>query len=231
MGALKGSIAVRRYAVLDPLPKDVRERFVKGLRAHNFMPLDPQADLDQTSGWVSILDGDDADLSSQKVFFVASGGEQLRVSLRTDVLKAPAGEVRRQVAARAAEIEAKEERTLSRKERRTLQEEVARTLRLRAFPRVRINDMVWDLDGERVYFWSQTKAGNEAFVDLFVKSFGIQIEPEGAARWAQSLVDAKVVRGLEPTRELWMGFEGVRPLATGVTDEAGDGTTGESEAI
>ena len=94
MGALKGSIAVRRYVVLSDLPADVRKRFVKGARAHAFMPLDPKADLDHTSGWVSILDGDDFDLAQEKLFFAASGGEQLRIALRMDVLKAPSGEVR-----------------------------------------------------------------------------------------------------------------------------------------
>ena len=222
MGALKGSIAVRRYAVIDPLPAaaEVRKRFVKGLRAHAFMPLDPKAELDRTSGWVSILDGDDADLAQEKVFFVAPGGEQLRVALRIDVLKPPVREVKREVAQRAAAIEAQESRALGRRERRLLSEEVARTLRLRAFPRVKVMDCVWDLDGKRVYLWSQTKAGNETFVDLFAKSFGLRIDVEGAARWANASADPKKVAALEPTPELWMGFSGLRPLSGG--DAEGD---------
>jgi DNA recombination-dependent growth factor C len=215
MGALRGSIAVRRYAVLEPLPAEPRRRLVKGLRAHAFMPLDPKSDESRASGWVSILDGDDADLQPEKVFFVAPGGEQLRVALRTDVLKPPASEVRRQVNARAQEMEAAEGRPLSRREKRLLKEEVSRTLRLRAFPRVKVIDVVWDLDGKRVYFWSQTKAANEAFVDAFVKSFGLKLEVEGAARWAHAAADAKALARLEPTRELWFGFPGVRPLASG----------------
>ena len=216
MGALKGSIAVRRYAVVDALPAaaELRKRFVKGLRAHAFMPLDPKAELDRTSGWVSILDGDDADLEQEKVFFVAPGGEQLRVALRTDVLKPPVREVKRQVAQRAAAIEAEESRALGRRERRLLQEEVARTLRQRAFPRVQIIDCVWELDENRVYLWSQTKAANETFIDLFAKSFGLKIEVEGAARWAHRHSDAKKIAALEPTRELWMGFSGLRPLSS-----------------
>lgn len=215
MGALKGSIAVRRYVVLDPLPQNPRARLTKGLRAHAFMPLDPKSDQDKTFGWVSILDGDDADLHPEKVFFVAPGGEQLRAALRTDVLKPPASEVRRQVAARGAEIEANEGRPLSRREKRLLKEEVSRELRLRAFPRVKIIDWVWDLDGARVYLWSQTKGANEVFLDQFTKSFGLRIEVEGPARWAAELAEPRRLQALEPTRELWLGFDGVRPLSSG----------------
>ena len=219
MGALKGSIAVRRYLVLDALPAEVRRKFTKGLRAHAFMPLDPKADLDRAAGWVSILDGDDVDLSPEKLFYAAPGGEQLRVALRMDTLKAPSGEVRREVLARARVMEAEEGRELSRRERRALKEEVARTLRLRAFPRIKIVDVVWDLDGQHLYVWSQTKAANEAFLDLFAKSFALKIEIDGAARWAMAAVPPEKVSRLEPTRELWMGFDGVRPLASGLGAE------------
>lgn len=229
MGVRRGSISVRRYVVLDPLPTRPHERFLKGLRAHAFLPIDPQSEIDRSAGWVSLLDGDDADLSKEKVYFVGAAGpsgassEQLRVALRLDVLKPPPAEVKRQTAARVQAIEAEEGRTLSRRERRTLQEEVARTVRLRAFPRVKLVDLVWDFAAARVYFWSQTKAHNELLLDLFPKSFGLRLEPEGAARWAGGFVDRDQLARLEPTPELWMGFDGVRPLATGTTTDSTDG--------
>ncbi|MSP63977.1 MAG: hypothetical protein EXR72_27275 [Myxococcales bacterium] len=219
MGALKGSIAVRRYAVLDPLPAEPRKRLLKGLRAHAFLPLDPKAEVDRASGWVSILDGDDPDLEPIKVFFLAPGGEHLRVSLRTDILRAPTAEVRRQVRARAQAMEAEEGRRLSRSEQRTLKEEVARTLKLRAFPRVKIIDAVWDLDGKQLWFWSQTKAANDLFIDLFVKSFGLRIEADGPARWARAIGEERALAKLEPTPELWSGFAGVRPLPAAAQDD------------
>lgn len=181
MGVRRGSISVRRYVVLDPLPDKPHERFLKGLRAHAFLPIDPQSEIDRSAGWVSLLDGDDADLSNEKLYFAGPSGEQLRVALRLDVLKPPPAEVKRQTAARVQAIEAEEARTLSRRERRTIQEEVARTVRLRAFPRVKLVDLVWDFEASRLYFWSQTKAHNELLLDLFPKSFGLRIEPEGAA--------------------------------------------------
>ena len=215
---------MRRYIVLDALPPDVRRKFVKGLRAHCFMPLDPAQELDRSSGWVSILDGEDADLAPEKVFFVAAGGEQLRFTLRTDVLKAPPAEVRRQASLRAAEKESAEGRQLSRSEQRELKEEVARTLRLRAFPRVKLVDAVWDFTSGRIWFWSQSKAQNELFLDLFAKTFEARIEAEGPGRWARGLVDDKALAKLEPTPELWAGFAGLRPLGSAATEDDNEET-------
>jgi len=219
MGALAGSISVRRYRILDPLPADARQKFVRGLRAHAFQPLDPKAEPERSVGWVSLLDHDDADLRVDKLFFVAAGGEQLRVSLRIDVLKPPPAEVRRQLQARTAAKEGEEGRKLSRREKAALKEEIVRQLRLRSFPRVRVVDVVWNLDSARLYFWSQTRSVNELFVDQFVRAFGLRLEVEGPARWARNGVDEAVLERLEPTPELWLGFAGLRPLSSSAPKE------------
>jgi DNA recombination-dependent growth factor C len=212
MGALKGSISVRRYTVLDKLPDDARRKLLKGIRAHLFTPIDPRSELDRSVGWVSMLDSENVDLQPNDLFAVAEGGEQLRLSLRIDVLKPSGADVRRQVNTRALALEAKEGRPLSKRERRELKAVVIAELRLRTPPRVRVVDVVWNLDTRRIYFWSQVKSVNEGFLDLFVRSFGMKLEVEGPSRWAQAAVGKKLLAGLEPTAELRFGFEGVRPL-------------------
>lgn len=219
MGALTGSISVRRYRILDPLPPDARQRFARGLRAHAFQPLDPKAEPERSVGWVCVGAPDDADLRADKLFFVAAGGEQLRVSLRIDVLKPPPAEVRRQLASRVAAKEAEEGRKLSRREKGALKEEVVRQLRQRSFPRVRVVDVVWNLDTARLYFWSQTKSVNELFVDQFVRAFGLRLDVDGPARWTRAIVDKAALAALEPTPELWLGFAGLRPLAADAPKE------------
>src|SRR5205085_6829675 len=109
--------------------------------------------------------------------------------------------------------EGEQGRKLSKREKNAIKLEVVRTLRLRSLPQVKVVDLVWHLDAKRLYFWSQTKGMNERLLDLFAKSFGIRIEPEGPARWARAGFEPPVLARLEPTPELWSGFEGVRPLA------------------
>ena len=86
-------------------------------------------------------------------------------------------------------------------------------------PRVRLTDVVWNLDTGVLWLWSQAKGVNEAFLELFAKSCALKLDIDGPARWVR---DAKLRRGLEtlePTPELWAGFPGVRPLG-GATEVA-----------
>jgi DNA recombination-dependent growth factor C len=214
MGALAGSISVRRYRVTDPLPADPRAKLARGLRAHAFAPLDPKGEADRALGWVSIDDHNDAELRADKLFFVAAGGEQLRVALRIDVLKPPPAEVKRQLRTRVAAMESAEGRPLTRREKSALKDEVVRLLRQRSFPRVRVVDMVWNLDSGQLWFWSQTKSVNELFVGEFVRACGLRLDVDGPARWTRRSAAAERLGRLEPTPELWRGFAGLRPLSS-----------------
>lgn len=218
MGALSGSISVRRYQVLDPLPADPRAKLARGVRAHAFAPLDPAAEGDRAVGWVSIADHDDADLRADKLFFVGAGGEQLRLALRIDVLKPPPAEVRRQLARRAAALEAERGQPLTRREKAALKEEIVRTLRQRTLPRVRVVDVVWNLDSGRLYLWSQTRSVNELFLDCFARSFALRLDVDGPARWSRGAAAADALAQLAPTPELLHGFAGLRPLGAATED-------------
>ena len=220
MGALKGSISVRRYQVLDKLPADARKRLVKGIKAHAFAPIDPKSDVEKSIGWVSILDSEQLDLDAADTLFVSSGGEQLRISMRMDTLKPNAAEVRRQLDTKARAVEAEQRRKITKREKRELKEEIVRQLRLRSLPRVRTLDVVWNLDTKRLYLWSQTKNVNEHFIELFLQSFAMKLDVEGPTMWARAAIDAPTLGKLEPAPELWTGFEGVRPLTTGVVEDA-----------
>ena len=218
MGALKGSMSVRRYLVTDKLPADARKKLVRGLRAHAFAPIDPKTDLEHSVGWVSILDSEDTALDMGACLFVATGGEQLRVSMRMDVLKPSSAEVRRQLDTRVRAAEGEEGRPITKREKRELKAEIARALRLRTIPRVRTFDVVWNLDTRRLYLWSQTKKVNEYFLELFARSFSMKLTIEGPSMWARAAAPVAALDKLELTPELWRGFEGVRPLTGNIIE-------------
>ena len=47
MGALKGSVTVRRYVTRGPEPND-RNRLMKGIRAHVHVPIDPKGEVERS---------------------------------------------------------------------------------------------------------------------------------------------------------------------------------------
>lgn len=214
MGAHKGNVTVRRYLVKGEVPKE-RARLVKGIRAHALIPIDPASTVEKAHGWACAgdlgLGPDDLDLSSEKIFL----GSAVVLALRQDTLRPPSAVVKRLVAEKLKALG----RKAGRREKQEAKELVTRSLRTRAFPTTRAVDLVWQVDDGRAFFWSHAKGANELLVDLFAKSFGLELAPCGPSVVAAAAVGRGAVpRGLEPTPELVFGFPGM-PGRSMETDE------------
>lgn len=197
MGALKGSVSVRRYTVKGDPPRD-RGRIVKGVRAHVLMPIDPMSDVDRSVGWASLEDPEDLDLSSDNIFV----GDCVTLAMRVDTLKPPASVVKRLVAERLRQLG----RRANKAEKSAMKEEVKKSLRGRYYPTMRAIDLVWQIDAGKVWFWSHAKGMNEAAVELFAKSFGLELVPFGPGLVAGR---GAIPAGVKPSPEMIFGFPGM----------------------
>jgi recombination associated protein RdgC len=197
MGALKGSVSVRRYLVRGEPPRD-KARIVKGIRAHALVPIDPRSDVERSVGWASIEDPELVDLSSEEIFT----GDCVALALRVDTLKPPAAVVKRLVLEKLRALGRKPNRA----EKTAMKAEITKQLRGRYYPVVRTVDLVWQMDAGRVFFWSHAKGTNELAVDLFAKSFGLELVPCGPGLVAGR---GTIPPSLEPTPELIVGFPGL----------------------
>jgi len=209
MGALSGSVTVRRYLVRGEKPKD-SGRIVKGARAHALVPIDPRGDAEKVCGWACMDDPDDLDLTAERMFH----GPTVALAVRVDTLTAPAAVVKRLVAERLKATG----RRANRAEKIAAKAEVKKTLRGRYLPVTRAYDLVWQTDTDLAFMWSHSKRINEMAVDLFFKSFGLELVPNGplfvAGRGA-------IPAGLPATPEMILGFPGMPGRA--VDGEDGDG--------
>ena len=222
MGLFRGALAIRRYRIVDPPSSknkaDLRRKLEKGAVAHHFVAVDPKGESDRAMGWVAIDDLDVTELGDERIFGGA-GQSEVRIALRIDRLVAPPIEVKRQLAHKTAVLESSRGKPISRTEKKNLKLQIERALRSKVFPQTRIHDLVWDLDAGTVLFWGQTKKAEESLIELFGKSFGLQLEIDGPSRWANQLLGAEALGKLEPAPELWQGFADVRPLSHVVTGE------------
>lgn len=206
-------MSIRRYRVLAAPGRDFRDAFEKGVRAHALVPLDPKNNPheEKSIGWCSLHDENDLDLWFEK--FWLDG--RILLGLRVDVIKPPPGEVRRRLLRRRREEEEKRKAPLSRAELRDLKELIIAELRVSTPPRVRTTDVVWNIDEQTLYFFSQSKGLNEIFTDLFVQTFGVAVDFEGPGSWAQLIAEedghAGALRKVQPTAALLAGFAGLRP--------------------
>lgn len=221
MGLFRGGLAVRRYQVIDPPSTknraELRRKLERGVVAHKFSPVDPKGESDRSAGWVSISDLDDNELGDGKAFG-GTGQTELRVGLRIDRLVAPPVEVKRQLQIKSRALEEERGRPLGRTEKKNLKTMIERKLRERVFPQTQVYDLVWDLEASTILFWGQSKKVSETLIELFTKSFGLQLEIDGPSRWANRLLDADVLQKLKPADELWKGFADVRPLSLAAFD-------------
>jgi hypothetical protein len=209
MGALQGNVTVRRYLARGDKPKD-NGRMLKGVRAHVLVPIDPKSDVDKVAGWAALADPTDLELTADKVFF----GPTVGLAVRVDSLVPPAAVVKRL----AAEKIRQSGRRPSKAERRAVQGEVKRSLRSRYLPTLRAIDLIWQTDTNQVYVWSHAKHVNEIAIDLFYKSFGMELVPHGPG-----LVAGRLPSGIQPTPELVFGFPGMPGRnATEATEEVSD---------
>lgn len=225
MGLLSGSMALRRYQVLTAMPNDALEIFEKAIRAHALVPIDPDRNESKSVGWCSIFDAQDLDLYTSK--WITHG--HIVLSLRVDTLKPPADEIKRLLRQRQRELEAERKEPLSASALRELKDLIVMDLRRSTPVKTRTVDVLWDVSAKIVYFLSQSRAMNEAFLRLFAETFNVGLDTEGPGVWAADLAeqdDNAMLPGLlraKPTIELLGGFAGLRPCPRLVDVQANDG--------
>lgn len=213
MGALSGSIAVRRYRVMDRPPRDFKEKYAQAVKVHTLIPLNPKKNPseERAIGWCSLHDNDDLELDFEK--FHLDG--RILLSLRVDVIKPPTKQVKRLLKERQEEAEEERKSPLSRTALRDLKDQITQELRRSTPPKVRTVDLVWKLDEQLLYFFSHSKGSNELMQDLFTQTFGIPLDVLGPGSWAEELAEEERLQeplaGARPTAVLLGGFPGLRP--------------------
>lgn len=206
-------MALRRYRVLATPPTDFRELYEKAVRAHALVPINSESGHaeEKSVGWCSLHDENDLDLTFSK-FFVDG---RILLALRMDTLKPPAAEVKRLLRLRQRELEAQRHEPLSASALRELKDMIVLDLRKRTPPKTRTVDVLWELDAQRLYLFSHSKAVNEAFLRLFAETFNLGIDLEGPGFWARAFAESealdKSLGQSRPTAELLGGFVGLRP--------------------
>lgn len=176
MGAFRGSITFSKFHVRGELPRTFRDKFLKALPLRAFRPLDPNEEIDHRVGWVSIEDPFDLELTHEKVFF----NDYLNVGFRVDRWRIPSALWKG--AMRSAErdwLAKRKLEKLSRAQKKDLEAVVAAQLRNRIVPAMKVVDLSWNLNAGVVRFFAQSPKQHELMNELFVKTFGLELDLDG----------------------------------------------------
>ncbi|HLV64217.1 MAG TPA: hypothetical protein VKY73_00325 [Polyangiaceae bacterium] len=170
-----------RFFVRGAPPSDLRKPFLAAIRLRAFQPLDPDGEASEASGWCVLDRPFDLEFEPDKVF----EDRFLLLGFRIDRFRVPPAMVRAQMADEEARALARSGKNrLSRNERLELRDKIVRRLRKKLAPSTRTVDVVWDLDGGTVLFFSHSKRVLADFCALFEKTFRLELDEDSPYRAA-----------------------------------------------
>ena len=175
MPVLSGSMSTMGYFAQGELPSDFKQTYLEAMSGLRFKEIDLASDRDEAAGWVCVEDPFDTDFDINKVFFT----DYAVMTLRIDKIRIPAAVFRlhlhKALAQRRAEL-GKE--TLNKSEKDDVRDFLQKQLRKRVLPSVQTIDATWNLETNRVWLFSQNKAANAVFEQLFFNTFGFTLTPK-----------------------------------------------------
>ncbi len=175
MSALKGSLSYTRFYVEGELPDDYTETYFDAIQHLAMVPLTPDEDAHERSGWSRMGEPFELELSVESVFV----DRYINLGLRTDRWVIPAPMLRAKLReAESTYLRKKDRERMSRKERTELKEVVARKLRRQLTPTTRAFDLSWSLDEKVVRFFSQAQSPAVTMEEMFVRTFGLKLVRE-----------------------------------------------------
>ncbi|MEN9581314.1 MAG: hypothetical protein RJA70_4323 [Pseudomonadota bacterium] len=173
MGVFNGSISYSKFYVRGEVPKKHQAPYMKAIRTRTFVPLDPDQEEEEHSGWCAPGNSLDLDLSQQKVMF----DSYITLALRVDKWRIPRALFRAHFEQAATELKARHGREkLSKREKDEIKFRVTKRLRKKVLPSMRHFDLCWDLDRGVVLFWNRSPRLADDLMALFEQTFDLRLE-------------------------------------------------------
>ncbi len=171
MSLLQGTLSLRRFLVLGPVPAE--QDLLEGLGQDRFRPFEDGTE-EERLGWCDwrnpLICPPDEDWVVQERFAV--------FGLRIDTRKVPTSLLKAYVDLRTQELMKEKDLAFVGKEARTsLQDEIKVELLRKVLPTPRIVEVAWDLKGGMLWTTASSSKAQGALTGLFMKSFGCELQP------------------------------------------------------
>lgn len=199
MGALEGSLSFSTYYVQGEPPNDFQDNYLRKLQEHFFEPLSPMGDEERSVGWVPVQDPIATEFTRDNVFFNAYILFAMRIdkwSLPTPWVKAY---MRKAIAERMPALDKEEEikqleagkmrprAKLSKREKDKIKLEVTTEIKQHILPAMKIIDICWNFQEQKLRIWSQSSTVCDEFAELFEATFGLKLDQDSPYMMAANL--------------------------------------------
>jgi hypothetical protein len=171
MGILSPTTSLTRYTVDGRLDEPVIERIGAGLKKYAISEIDDNPS-EQTAGWTGHSNPFEPDLKGSN--FVL--GAYIIFSLRVDKKSIPSKMIQKHVAVESSRRMKKMGRDyLSANEKKMIKDQVTNKLSLKTPSTPSVYDVVWQVEKNDLWFFSNLKSANEHLETLFSKSFHLRL--------------------------------------------------------
>ncbi|MEM9696574.1 MAG: hypothetical protein AAGA56_28790 [Myxococcota bacterium] len=175
MGLYRGSMTYSRFFVRGEAESDP-EAMLRAIRHHVFRPLDPAEEIDERGGWCCPDSPFDLELTYDKV----ASADHLNLGLRVDTWRIPRNLMKASL--RDAErdyLGRTGEQKLTRNKKKELEMLLKGKLRRRVIPAMRTFELTWHRGDGVLRFFSRATKVQGLMVDLFEKTFGLDLALDG----------------------------------------------------
>jgi DNA recombination-dependent growth factor C len=195
MSLLQGSLSLRRFLVLGPVPGD-QDR-VEGLRQDHFRPFEDGLE-EERLGWCDwrnpLICPPDENWVVQERFAI--------FGLRIDMRRVPPSLLKAHVDLRIQQLLQEKDLAFVGKEARiSLQDEIKVELLRKVLPTPKVIEVAWDLKGGILWTTASSSKTQGALTGLFMKSFGCELQPLAPLLLAGRLtphIPVEVLMALDP---------------------------------
>lgn len=171
MSLLQGTLSLRRFLVLGPIPDE--KELLDGLEQDHFRPFEDGMEEERV-GWCDwrnpLIVPPEKDWVSQERFAI--------FGLRLDTRRVPATLLKAHVDLRLQKLMKEKDLAFIGKEARiSLQDEVKVELLKKVLPTPKVVEVAWDLKGGVLWTTASSSKTQGALTGLFMKSFGCELQP------------------------------------------------------
>lgn len=171
MSLLQGTLSLRRFLVLGPVPSE--EDLQEGLRKDCFRPFEDGLE-EERMGWCDwrnlLILPPEKDWVVQERFAI--------FGLRLDSRKVPTALLKAQVDLRLQTLQKEKDLAfVGREARISLADEVKVDLLRKVLPTPKVSEVAWDLKGGMLWTTASSVKTQSALIELFIKSFGCELQP------------------------------------------------------
>ncbi len=171
MSLLQGSLSLRRFLVLGPVPGE--QDLVEGLKQDHFRPFEDGLE-EERLGWCDwrnpLICPPDENWVVQERFAI--------FGLRIDTRRVPPSLLKAHVDLRTQQLLKEKDLAFVGKEARlSLQDEVKVELLRKVLPTPKVIEVAWDLKGGILWTTASSSKTQGALTGLFMKSFGCELQP------------------------------------------------------